>query len=111
MSGPTRRELRRRVDELTDDLESEETIEVAFRDPCSGELATPDGEPVDPDDQGARQLIVIERTLVMEGERAEAHGIEILGPAGDALESRDVVRVPEDALDKIPEEDRYWRTV
>lgn len=55
-----------------------------------------DGELVDAEDHGADQLIIIDDSLVMERERAEHEGREILGPAEGAPEGRDVVRVADD---------------
>lgn len=53
-------------------------------------------------------LLIIEDVIGMERERAEKHGLEILGPAEDAPEG--VVWIPPDECDKIPEEDWHWRT-
>ena len=61
---------------------------------------TKDGEPVDPDDP-TTYLLIIEDVVVMERSPAEEHNLEILGPAEDVPNDRDIVRVPPDAHRKI----------
>lgn len=108
----TRRSLSDLEDDLaaleaaTDDIGGEELL-FARRDPRTGELTTSGGEAVDPDDHGADQLIIVESVIVMDRERAEANGLDILGPA-DVPNDRDVVRVPRDAHRELDEEDRHW---
>lgn len=95
MTGPTRRSLEKRVDALADDLGDGDSLLVAYRDARTGELETPEGEPVDADDHGADQLIIIEESVVMARDDAEREGREILGPATgeDIPAGRDLVEV------------------
>ncbi|GAB6863262.1 hypothetical protein ACFR97_17675 [Haloplanus litoreus] len=92
MTRKSERELERALETLDDDADGNR-IQVLFRDDRTDGLVDGDGEPADPD-PGADTIIVNE-SVVMSRERAEAEGREILGPAeGEHVpDENDVVRV------------------
>jgi len=101
MTRKSKRELERVLDDLSDQTASEsEDIVVVKRDTHSGEIRTLDGEPVEQDLE-EQTVVVINETIVMDRERAEEAGREILGPAESAPPGRDAVRVaPERGEDR-----------
>ena len=91
---------KRSIESRLDDLEQETGddtggVTIAYRNPVTDELTTPDGEPIDRNEHTG-VLIELTRSLVMERERAEREGRTILGPAEDAAEGVDAVEVPID---------------
>lgn len=98
MTGPTRRDLEKRVDDLADRFGGDEEILVARRDLATGEVTDFDGNPVDPDDHGADTLLILEESIVMERERAEKEGREIIGPYEGGPEGSDLVETPVDRI-------------
>jgi hypothetical protein len=92
MTRKSKREIERALEDLDDDAD-DGRIQVLFRDDRSGGLVDADGEPVDPDPEA--DTIIVDETVVMGRERAEAEGREILGPAeGEHIpEENDIVRV------------------
>lgn len=108
MTRKSKHDLKRDLEDLEAEADGvgSEVFLFAYRDPRTGELTTSDGEPIVPNDRDG--LLAVEHTVVMERERAEEHGIEILGPAEDVPNDRDVVRVPSDAYREVDPEDRPW---
>ena len=96
MNRKTKRELRESVDDLRENMGGAKEQLFAWRDPVTGDLEDGKGNPIDPDDHGADQLITITETLVMERERAERHDLTILGPHDGVPEGVDLVEVPDD---------------
>lgn len=92
---PSRRQIERRLD----DLETAATGEllVVHEDPKTGEWYRGRGEDAvrvdEVEAEAADQVVVIHDTLVMERSRAIEEGFEILGPAEDVPNDRDIVRV------------------
>ena len=68
---------------------------IARCDPITGDLEDFDGNPIDPDDHRADTLLRYRSVIVMERERAEKEGREIIGPYEDAPEGRDLVELPD----------------
>jgi hypothetical protein len=110
MSHKTKRELERALADLEDAPGTGKKLLVARRDPKTGELTEAStGEPVDPTDHGAEQLVVIERSVVMDREEAEQAGCEVLGPAKDVPPGRDVVRIVWDDAARKHTRKKYGR--
>ena len=93
MTRKSRRELERELEDLNDTGGSGDTVDVVWRDERTGEYVDLDGEPTEPDPD-TDLLVVMNESVVMSRERAEKEDREILGPAEDVPEGRDVVRVP-----------------
>lgn len=85
MTRKSKREIERTLEDLKEESETDDNEPplVAYEHPVTGDLETRDGEPIDPDDEDCL-LLVIEETIVMSRERAEAESREILGPVEDA---------------------------
>lgn len=96
-------------DDLRDELErvedrfgvGEGEVAVVHEDPVTGEWHDGDGNPVDV--ENADPLVVIQSRLVMPREQAEREDRDILGPAEDAPEGRDLVQVDPDSGDPDPD--------
>lgn len=93
-----KRDLEDRVADLRDRLGGNEEILVARRDLATGEVTDLDGNPVDLDNHGADTLLILEESIVMERERAEKEGHEIIGPYEDGPDGRDLVETPADRI-------------
>lgn len=78
-STTDKRDLKDRVADLRDWLGGGKQTIVAYRDLATGDLEDFDGNPIDPDDHGADNLLILDVSEVMEREKAEKGGREILG--------------------------------
>lgn len=88
------RDLEERLDALEREfMDSRPVVDVVIRD-GHGNLVDYEGEPTE-QDPDADLHFVINRSVVMSRERAIEEGRTILGPAENAPEGRDVVRVSE----------------
>lgn len=88
------RELERKIEKMDLHGRRDSHGPIVWADPESGEwFESPglEGEPLDPDD--VDPLLVWEEAVVMDRDRAKSEGYEILGPAKDVPNDRDVVRV------------------
>jgi hypothetical protein len=93
----TSRSLDSRLDTLeTNTAESAPLVEVVWRDDRTGELLDSDGKPTEPDPDAL--MIIFNETVIVDRERAEAEGYDILAPAEDVPPGRDAVRVAEDSI-------------
>lgn len=102
MKRRSKRELERALEELDSDAtgSNADRIQVLYRNDRTGELlAERGGDPADPDPE-ADLTVVIEQSVVVSRDRAEAEGYEILGPAEDVPDGRDAVRVAWESDDR-----------
>lgn len=87
----TKRNLENRLEKLEEQTEDDtNSVTVAYQ--TGDDLRTTDREPIDQDDVDG-QLVVINRSLVMTREQAEREGRTILGPAENAADDVDAVKV------------------
>lgn len=97
MTRKSERELERALETLaggaTDGAAGGDMVQVLYREDRTGDLVDTDGEPAEPDPDAL--AIIINESVVMGRDRAEAEGREILGPAeGEHIPAEnDVVRV------------------
>jgi len=89
MTRKNRREIENAVEEL-DTGTDESGIHVVYKHPKTGAYYDMDGDEIDPPDDSL--LIVLSHTVVMDREKAEAEGKEIIGPAEDTNDYGDYVR-------------------
>ena len=90
MTRKNKRDLEKAVENLDTGSDDESGILVVYKHPKTGAYYDMDGDEIDPPDDSL--LIVLSHTVVMEREKAEAEGNEILGPAKDTNDSGDYVR-------------------